>query len=569
MGYSGLVTGVIPSPFCSKRTHTVDSVAIHTMAGNLTAENCGYWFQNPTCNASSNYGIGSDGKIYGYVDEDSRSWCTSSSGVDNRAITVEVASTTSSEPYTCTDEAYNSLIDLLVDVCTRHNMYLRWTNDKPYAVAASKGGPVDQQNMFVHRWFHSGKSCPGAYLFERQGSIANEVNSRLRRQGKSIPLYQYTSTASTSSGKSKLILIGDSRTVHMKLAVGNNDNVWSCKSAMGLSWMKSTGVPAIESKVTSDSAVCILMGINDMLLVKPSDYYNYINECAARWVGKGAAVYYVSVNPVRLSGYYQITNEKIAQWNQDVRNGLSSNVGYIDTYSSIISNFVSIDGLHYDNATSLNIYQLILSAVHQGQTQMYSNSAVVGGRSVQIDYTRINPYIITIDRSTLDLDYDNLKSVGVVGAIVETGFLYNTYHVKVEKFKQPQFDVQRKQLVKANLDYGYFFIGRARSTAEALSEIYELSFIIRSYPPKLGVWIHLDLSNNVQLNDSIISCYQKQLIRLGLVQKIGLYTTKEALATFTWDKFKADWLLWIVDHVENSADIKKELDPSFFDVDGV
>ena len=33
--------------------------------------------------------------------------------------------------------------------------------------------------MTVHRWFHSGKSCPGTYLYERMGKIADDVNKRL------------------------------------------------------------------------------------------------------------------------------------------------------------------------------------------------------------------------------------------------------------------------------------------------------------------------------------------------------------------------------------------------------
>jgi hypothetical protein len=39
-------------------------------------------------------------------------------------------------------------------------------------------GKVDQQNMSVHRWF-ANKSCPGDYLYERHGYIADEVNKRL------------------------------------------------------------------------------------------------------------------------------------------------------------------------------------------------------------------------------------------------------------------------------------------------------------------------------------------------------------------------------------------------------
>ena len=92
-----------------------------------------------------------------------------------RAITIEVASE-KSEPYSVTEKAYNALIKLLVDVCKRNNIkQLLWKNDK------SLIGQVDKQNMTVHRWF-ANKSCPGTYLFNKMGEIANSVNAELNKE---------------------------------------------------------------------------------------------------------------------------------------------------------------------------------------------------------------------------------------------------------------------------------------------------------------------------------------------------------------------------------------------------
>jgi hypothetical protein len=122
--------------------------------------------------ASSNYGIGYDGKIGMYVEEKDRSWCSSSSSNDNRAITIEVASDTE-HPYVVNDKAYAALIELLVDICKRNDIKeLKWKGDK------SLIGQVDKQNMTVHRWF-ANKSCPGDYLYERHGAIAEAVNKKL------------------------------------------------------------------------------------------------------------------------------------------------------------------------------------------------------------------------------------------------------------------------------------------------------------------------------------------------------------------------------------------------------
>ena len=68
---------------------------------------------------------------------------------------------------------YKSLINLLVDICQRNGIkQLLWKADK------SLIGQVDKQNMTVHRWF-ANKSCPGDYLYNRHGQIADEVNARL------------------------------------------------------------------------------------------------------------------------------------------------------------------------------------------------------------------------------------------------------------------------------------------------------------------------------------------------------------------------------------------------------
>ena len=73
------------------RNHKIDKITIHHMAGNLSIESCGAGFADPKRQASSNYAIGSDGRIGMYVEEANRSWCSSSRENDHRAITIEVA----------------------------------------------------------------------------------------------------------------------------------------------------------------------------------------------------------------------------------------------------------------------------------------------------------------------------------------------------------------------------------------------------------------------------------------------------------------------------------------------
>ena len=156
----------------SPRNHVIDTVTIHCVVGQCSVEALGNIFAPTSKQASSNYGIGPDGRIGMYVEEKDRSWCSSNGANDNRAITIEVASDTTS-PYKVTDAAFNSLIKLLADICKRNNIKsLKWKADKNLI------GHPEEQNMTVHRWF-ANKSCPGDYLYNKHYEIAEKVNELL------------------------------------------------------------------------------------------------------------------------------------------------------------------------------------------------------------------------------------------------------------------------------------------------------------------------------------------------------------------------------------------------------
>ena len=183
MSNSPLVTYTKLSPNHSgRRNHVIDTVSIHCMAGNASVETCGALFADPARKASSNYSIGSDGRIALYVDEANRSWCTSNAANDHRAITIEVANNGGAPDWPVSDKAYAALLDLLTDICRRNNIKeLLWKGNK------SLIGQVGKQNMTVHRWF-AAKACPGDYLYNRHGEIAAEVNRRLKGEDESVDI---------------------------------------------------------------------------------------------------------------------------------------------------------------------------------------------------------------------------------------------------------------------------------------------------------------------------------------------------------------------------------------------
>ena len=156
----------------SPRNHKIDTITPHCVVGQLSVEQIGAVFAPVSRQASSNYGIGPDGRIGMYVEEKDRSWCSSNAANDHRAITIEVASDMT-DPYAITDKAYKALVDLCVDICKRNDIKeLKWKADK------SLIGKPEEQNITVHRWF-ANKACPGDYIYDRLGQIADEVNARL------------------------------------------------------------------------------------------------------------------------------------------------------------------------------------------------------------------------------------------------------------------------------------------------------------------------------------------------------------------------------------------------------
>lgn len=166
MSNSMMISHTHISPNKSVMTNKVNKcISIHCMAGNLSIESCGNLFAKTSTQASSNYGIGSDGRIALYVEEKDRSWCTSSAKVDGSGISIEVANDGGAPDWHVSDKALDSLIKLCTDICQRNEFRLNYTGDK-------------SGNLQAHRWWKN-KACPGNYLMGLFPYIAAQVNANL------------------------------------------------------------------------------------------------------------------------------------------------------------------------------------------------------------------------------------------------------------------------------------------------------------------------------------------------------------------------------------------------------
>lgn len=148
------------------------------MAGKLTAAQCANIFKNPARQASANYGIGYNGEIACYVDEENRAWTSSNRANDCQAITIEVSNSSTGGDWPISDASWNALVKLCVDICRRHNFRLDYDG--------TPNGSLTRHNMFANT------NCPGPYLESKLPELARVVNAKL--DGEPIPDPQPTPT---------------------------------------------------------------------------------------------------------------------------------------------------------------------------------------------------------------------------------------------------------------------------------------------------------------------------------------------------------------------------------------
>ena len=169
MGYSKLAQGFMPAHsnnYSKGRSgYKVCKITPHHMAGKLTAKRCGELFQNPSRGASANYGIGYNGEIICYVDENDRAYTSSNRANDCQAITIEVANSSTGGDWPISEASWNSLVNLCVDICKRYDFKLVYDG--------TPNGSLTRHNMFA------ATACPGPYLQSRFSELAEVVNAKL------------------------------------------------------------------------------------------------------------------------------------------------------------------------------------------------------------------------------------------------------------------------------------------------------------------------------------------------------------------------------------------------------
>ena len=307
-----------------QRNHAIDTITIHCVVGQCSVETLGNIFAPTSRQASSNYGVGVDGRIGMYVEEKNRSWCTSSAANDHRAITIEVASDTT-EPYAVRDNVFAALIDLVTDICKRNGIKkLVWSTNKSDRVNHKNGC-----NMTVHRDY-ANKSCPGKYLYDRHGEIAAEVNKRL---GADEPKVE-TPVTTSAIKKGDVVSIAEGATYYdgvKKVPAWVRKKKWIVSSVSG-------DRAVIDKSVDGKNAICSPINVKFLTVdgakvetPKTETFKSYLAKVTATALNirKGAGTNFAVTGVIRDKGTYTIVAESAGQGATKGWGKLKSGAGWI------------------------------------------------------------------------------------------------------------------------------------------------------------------------------------------------------------------------------------------------
>lgn len=203
------------SPNSSKpRNKKIRRITPHCVAGNLSIESTlglsHFVTPNSTSGSSTNYAIGSDGRVGLGVEETNRAWTTSSSANDHEAITFEIANNGGAPDWRMSDAAINAWMDLVVDIAKFYGFKKINYREKPVNVNGSASveswiaswANADEMIVTLHCWY-ANKACPGPYFIRQLPWAVKEINKRLNGmtseafvgEGSIVPINNTTSKA--------------------------------------------------------------------------------------------------------------------------------------------------------------------------------------------------------------------------------------------------------------------------------------------------------------------------------------------------------------------------------------
>ena len=232
MSNSKLVSYTRISPNSTNpRRNKIRKITIHHTAGVLSLQTIGNIFAPRSRNASSHYGVDSQGRVGMYVEEKNCAWTSSSLANDHQAVTIEVSNSQVGGQWKVSDAALKATIDLCIDICKRNNIKkLNYTGDA--------SGNLTRHNMFA------ATTCPGPYLQSKFPHIVKEVNKALGGKPK-----EYLSSGDRGNDVKKLqqdlIALGYSLGSYGADGVYGNDTVKAVRKFQKDNKLKVDGIAGV------------------------------------------------------------------------------------------------------------------------------------------------------------------------------------------------------------------------------------------------------------------------------------------------------------------------------------
>lgn len=153
------------------RNRDIDSITLRTIPGYHTCKSIFSMKPLPSCN----YIVDSYGKVGLIIDENLASSCTENNEQNHRAITILI-STEKDSPYDIATRAYNKLIDLLADICSRYPdtiNQLVWSDNEKSRTDHENGS-----NISFYRDF-TDTHCFDTTLFNKAATLVARVNATI------------------------------------------------------------------------------------------------------------------------------------------------------------------------------------------------------------------------------------------------------------------------------------------------------------------------------------------------------------------------------------------------------
>lgn len=180
MSNSKLVTETYPAyegNYTKGRNTEIKAITIHHMASKLTAKECGAIFQRVGRKGSSNYGIGYNGEIALYVDEENTPWTNSNWNSNCESVTIETSNDVVGGKWHVSDKSLESLIKLVADIAIRNNLGL-----------LVKGKNLTWHQLVADKKYPT--ACPGPYLISKLDYIIEKANEIINPPKKEEPKFE-------------------------------------------------------------------------------------------------------------------------------------------------------------------------------------------------------------------------------------------------------------------------------------------------------------------------------------------------------------------------------------------